>query len=95
MSCNNKKKQSLDDHNETLPWPDLMALGLGELALSPEAFWAMTLPELRAALIGKYGIGPSMSISQNTFDHLLQTFPDQKHRTQQSSELKGRDEANG
>ncbi|MGX1309349.1 putative phage protein (TIGR02216 family) [Amorphus suaedae] len=32
------------------PWTEAMRFGLGRLGLAPAAFWAMSLPELMAAL---------------------------------------------
>lgn len=34
----------------------MMALGFGVLRLSPRDFWRLSLPELRAAIEGLYGI---------------------------------------
>lgn len=53
-------------------WPLLMALGLGHLRLSPEAFWSMTPRELRAAL------SPPATdpITREAFDTLLAQHPD-------------------
>ena len=53
-----------------------MAIGLGRLRLPPAQFWAMTLPELTAALDG-LGIkaGPA-SLARHDLDTLLACFPD-------------------
>ncbi|SDW35744.1 phage conserved hypothetical protein [Albimonas donghaensis] len=39
-----------DEPKTLIDWPALMRLGLGELRLPPDVFWAMTPRELRAAV---------------------------------------------
>lgn len=58
-----------------LPWGDWLAFGLGRLRLSPEAFWSLTLPELRAAAEGVFGpaIAPP---SRAALTALMRRFPD-------------------
>ena len=56
-----------------------MAAGLGELRLEPRAFWAMTLPELEAAL----GIGAACNLmnaplARSDLSRLITQFPDRE-----------------
>ena len=59
-----------------LAWPALMRLGLRELRLSPETFWALTPAELM--LIA--GIGPTSQgpLTRSRLDALLAQFPDKE-----------------
>lgn len=70
---------SNEDETQALPWRELMAFGLGELKLAPEVFWAMSLPELNAALRGARphlnGVGQT-SLSVENFVDLMTKFPD-------------------
>ncbi len=54
-----------------------MAVGLGRLRMAPAVFWAMTLPELAAAIRGvagrAAGAGP---ISRPGLAALMQRYPD-------------------
>ena len=55
----------------------MMAAGFGLLGLSPNAFWALTLKELEAAIRGR--LGPSQSNpapSRADFANLQRRFPD-------------------
>lgn len=56
-------------------WPDLMALGLGRMRLSPETFWSMTPSEFRAAL----GVQAADPIPREAFDALTALYPDTPH----------------
>jgi uncharacterized phage protein (TIGR02216 family) len=60
-----------------------MALGLGHLRLPPGAFWAMTLPELAAALRGTGGVHPAPMV-RGELDALMARFPDAKHPSMSS-----------
>ena len=52
-----------------------MAAGFGLLRLSPDAFWAMTPRELRAAF--SVFVGPVRSPpTRDDLRHLMQSFPD-------------------
>jgi uncharacterized phage protein (TIGR02216 family) len=54
-----------------------MAAGFGLLALSPAAFWSMTLKELEAAIRGRLGLSaPGGAPSRSEFEALLQRYPD-------------------
>jgi len=54
-----------------------MALGLGVLGLSPDAFWAITPRELDALLRGRFGAGMSgQALSRHELGSLMQQFPD-------------------
>lgn len=62
-----------------LPWQDLMEFGLGELALAPPQFWAMSLPELNAALRGKRqcsGRSQNHAPNNDELAQLMRAFPD-------------------
>lgn len=50
-----------------------MRFGLGTLRLSPRAFWAMSLPELRAALSIHEGTAPP---DRDGLADLMRRFPD-------------------
>jgi len=52
-----------------------MAIGLGVLRISPEAFWRMTPRELAAAL-DAFGAAPSSALDRVGFDALRARFPD-------------------
>jgi uncharacterized phage protein (TIGR02216 family) len=54
-----------------------MMAGLGHLGLPPSTFWAMTLPELDAALRGHYGIGLATSLmTRSALSALMRSHPD-------------------
>ncbi|MGL3606471.1 rcc01693 family protein [Rhizobium sp. G187] len=55
------------------PWEAAMTLGLHRLRLSPQVFWALTLPEL-AAMAG--GPDRSAAISRRDVEALMARFPD-------------------
>ncbi|MEM9550007.1 MAG: rcc01693 family protein [Pseudomonadota bacterium] len=57
-------------------WPGLMRLGLHELRLRPDQFWALTPAELRVML----GQGPTAGgpLSRSGLDALLAAYPDKK-----------------
>jgi uncharacterized phage protein (TIGR02216 family) len=55
-----------------------MAAGFGILRLDPRAFWAMTVPEMRAALGAVLGQrGAAEPPGRADLDTLMQAFPDQ------------------
>ena len=54
-------------------WPALMRFGLGTLRLSPRDFWAMSLPELRAALDARKGAAPP---DRESLARMMRRFPD-------------------
>ncbi|MCC6946948.1 MAG: phage tail assembly chaperone [Bradyrhizobiaceae bacterium] len=60
---------------EPFPWQQALAIGLGVLRLSPEAFWKMTPREFAAALRGLYG-DPAPPLDRVAFDALMARFPD-------------------
>ncbi|MFN3935578.1 rcc01693 family protein [Parvibaculum sp.] len=57
------------------PWDEAMSLGLGQLRLTPETFWRMTLPELAAAA---RALRPAhaVPIRQADFAALVARYPD-------------------
>lgn len=56
-----------------------MAAGLGLLGLAPKDFWAMTMSELKAALIGRLGpVGSVGPPSRDDMADLMRRFPDNK-----------------
>ena len=62
---------------EPFPWASIMRFGLGELRLAPRDFWAMTLPELRAAMPQAAGPTPATQPpGRDALDELMRRFPD-------------------
>jgi uncharacterized phage protein (TIGR02216 family) len=62
---------------EAFPWAEAMRFGLGVLRLPPDRFWAMTLPEFRAALAGAAGASTGgMALSREGLEALIARFPD-------------------
>lgn len=58
-----------------------MALGLGVLGLPPAQFWAMSLPELNAALDGLTGAAWGLDpIDRHEFGALMARYPDNQER---------------
>tara|TARA_R110002012_G_scaffold57941_11_gene150045 strand:+ start:59920 stop:60162 length:243 start_codon:yes stop_codon:yes gene_type:complete len=55
------------------PWAAALRFGLGHLRLTPDAFWRLSLPELRA-LIGTSEM-PATSTRQG-LEELMALFPD-------------------
>ncbi len=55
------------------PWGEVMALGLGDLRLSPDAFWAMTPRELFAAA----GVRMTQPMGRDALNALMARFPDE------------------
>lgn len=54
-----------------------MALGLGLLRLPPEAFWALSLPELSAAISGLRGdLDAAAPLGSSELAALMTIFPD-------------------
>ncbi len=60
------------------PWAEAMQFGFGVLHLSSEAFWRMTPRELAHAIIAVRG-QTAMPMARETFEALMQRFPDQEH----------------
>jgi uncharacterized phage protein (TIGR02216 family) len=54
-----------------------MAVGFGELRLSPAAFWAMTPREFAAVFAARAPAGGE-AIGRGGFDRLMARFPDGK-----------------
>lgn len=60
-----------------LPWPELMAFGLGHLRLSSKEFWCLSLRELDAAIEGHLGKSKSnASVTRNQLVELMREHPD-------------------
>jgi uncharacterized phage protein (TIGR02216 family) len=59
------------------PWAEAMQFGFGVLHLSSETFWRMTPRELAQAIIAVRG-HTATPLSRETFDALMQRFPDQE-----------------
>lgn len=60
-----------------IPFDEMMAFGLGVLRLSPDAFWAMSLAELRAAIRGHRGeAGAPDPLDRACLTNLMNLFPD-------------------
>ncbi len=56
-----------------IPWADVIGFGLGVLRLEPRAFWALTLPELRALARAGPGAGP---LGGPDLARLMARYPD-------------------
>ncbi len=58
-----------------LDWPGLMRAGLGQLRLTPDAFWRLTPIELRLML----GQGPGTPpLTRARLEELAAAYPDQE-----------------
>ena len=57
-----------------LPWRDLMRFGFGTLRLSPSEFWALTVPEITAAIEAHFPKADAPARAD--FQSLLHRFPD-------------------
>lgn len=57
------------------PWAEAMTLGLGQLRLSPEIFWRLTLPELAAAARASQPVR-NAPIRRGELESLMMRFPD-------------------
>ena len=55
------------------PWPEMMALGLGTLRLSPRDFWAATPREIAAAFPNQR----AAALPRGVLEQLLEQFPDE------------------
>ncbi|MGJ8570614.1 MAG: rcc01693 family protein [Hoeflea sp.] len=55
------------------PWASVLRFGLGHLRLTPDAFWRLSLPELKALL--STDALPDIS-SRQALDGLMALFPD-------------------
>lgn len=55
-------------------WPAMMKIGLRQLALAPECFWALTPAEF-AVMLGT-DLGPQ-TLTRGGFEALMDTYPDQ------------------
>ncbi len=56
-------------------WPALMAAGIGGLRLHPEAFWALSPVELRAALGAQGGV--ASPLGRSGLSALMAAHPDE------------------
>jgi uncharacterized phage protein (TIGR02216 family) len=56
-----------------------MAIGFGLLGLEPRAFWSLTLPELEAAVRGRFGATHAeQPLSRRDLDVLADRYPDNR-----------------
>ncbi len=55
-------------------WPAMMKLGLRQLALAPDCFWALTPAEF-AVMLGS-DLGPQ-TLTRRGFEALMDAYPDQ------------------
>lgn len=54
-----------------------MAIGLGGLGLAPKVFWSMTLPELQAAVRGRFDEGTRAGVPPRAaLGELMTAYPD-------------------
>lgn len=60
-----------------LDWPGLMAAGLGQLRLAPDAFWSMSPAEFRSALAGAGLAAPAgLVMGRSRLAALMRAHPD-------------------
>ncbi|MEQ8480013.1 MAG: phage tail assembly chaperone [Hoeflea sp.] len=64
------------DHTP-FPWASVIRFGLGRLRLAPEAFWALSLPELAALISAEANPGHA---SRDDLEALMARFPDREGR---------------
>lgn len=57
------------------PWARLMEIGLGNMRLPSERFWAMTLPEI-SALARALNPRSALPPQRGDIDALMQLYPD-------------------
>ncbi|EFL88962.1 phage tail assembly chaperone [Ahrensia sp. R2A130] len=60
---------------QPFPWAEAMAFGFGRLKLSSAEFWALTLPELAAAMRA-YGLGEPNTVDRDWLNGALKDHPD-------------------
>lgn len=58
-----------------LPWDEVFTFAVMRCALSPDAFWALSLPELRC-LLGHTKSQSSLWPQRDTINDLMARFPD-------------------
>ena len=58
------------------PWDEAMALGLGVLRWTPDAFWRATPRELLAAIAGPGGGRAAQPARAGDLERLMRAFPD-------------------
>ncbi|MEP1206728.1 MAG: phage tail assembly chaperone [Rhizobiaceae bacterium] len=63
--------------DEGFPWQQVMRFGLGQLRLAPKDFWALSLPELNAALRFHHPAAVSL-LSRQDLNQMMHKHPD-KH----------------
>ncbi|MBL8575468.1 MAG: phage tail assembly chaperone [Hyphomicrobiaceae bacterium] len=57
-----------------IAWPEVLAFGLGRLALAPAAFWALS-PREFATMAAPWVAAPAAT-DRSAFDALMLAFPD-------------------
>lgn len=62
------------------PWAEAMTLGLGQLRLTPDIFWRMTLPELAAAARALQPQHLVNAMKRADLTRLMQDYPDADER---------------
>lgn len=63
----------MDERPQSVAWPQLMRLGMLQLGLAPEVFWALTPAELM--FLAGAGQGQTM-FSRDRLDELMAQYPD-------------------
>lgn len=63
-------------NKNTLPWPELMRIGMGQLRMAPDQFWACTPKEFKAVLEGATGKSSEQTISRSILNDLIRQHPD-------------------
>lgn len=73
-----------------LDWPALMRLGMVELGLAPETFWALTPAELM--LLAGAGGGAPAGMTRAELGALMERFPDRpREAAGEPAELQGKE----
>ena len=63
--------------NNSIPWSQLIAFGMGSLRLSSSQFWTMTLRELDAAMLAhKDRFAIQNSPDRLLLEQLIELYPD-------------------
>jgi len=68
---------------DAFPWESILGIMLGQLRISPQDLWAMSMPELRAVLKAvTHGPGrPVAPMKRDELTELMSQFPDLYHES--------------
>lgn len=65
-----------ESSSSTFPWQQLMGIGLGQLRIPADRFWALTPKELRAIIVGTMGMTQDAPMPRDLLNSLIKKFPD-------------------